>query len=227
MPVQLFISHTKRDEDFCDRFESMTARVGGLRVFRSEFEQVESPAWKTIKEAIDKSTAIFLLVGKELVKAQKIAESDPASREVWKYTHNWIAYEVGLACQQGKDVWVICDDIEINFPVPYLTHYEVKGINRSDSSSIKFWKNILDGYVKTKKIKPPAFFQITCPYDKCKAFYELRTGIVEKGSITCPTCLRPMQFPNGWPTQDVFEKISKYYGGARGVFSYLVNRILE
>jgi hypothetical protein len=163
MPVQLFMSHTKRDEEFCDRFESMTTSVGGFGVFRSEFERVEPPAWKTIKKAISESTAIFLLVGKELVKAQELAESDPTSREVWKYTHNWIAYEVGLACQQEKDVWVVCDNVNINFPVPYLTHYEVIGINRSDNASIEFWKNVFTWYLKTK-IRPPAFFRITCPH---------------------------------------------------------------
>lgn len=226
MSVQLFISHTKRDEEFCDRFESMTARVGGFRVFRSEFERVEPPAWKTIKKAISESTVIFLLVGKELVKAQELAESDPTSREVWKYTHNWIAYEVGLACQQEKDVWVVCDNVNINFPVPYLTHYEVMGINRSDNASIEFWKNVFTGYLATK-IKPPAFFGITCPHPDCKAFYELRTGRPENGTIICPTCLRTMQFPNGWPTKEVNQKIEKYYGSVRGVLSSLLNWALR
>lgn len=226
MPVQLFMSHTKRDEEFCDRFESMTNRVGGFRVFRSEFEQVVSPAWKTIKKAISESTAIFLLVGKELVKAQELAESNPASREVWKYTHNWIAYEVGLACQQEKDVWVVCDNVNINFPVPYLTHYEVMGIDRSDNASIEFWKNVFTGYLKTK-IKPPAFFGIACPHSACKAFYELRTGRPRNGTIICPTCLRTMQFPIGWPTKEVTQKIEKYYGSARGVLSSLLNWALQ
>jgi len=226
MPVQLFISHTKRDKEFCDSFESMTNRVGGFRVFRSEFEQVVPPAWKTIKKAISESTAIFLLVGKELVKAQELAESDPTSREVWKYTHNWIAYEVGLACQQGKDVWVVCDNVNINFPVPYLTHYEVMGIDRSDNASNEFWKSVFTGYLKTK-IKPSAFFGITCPHPACKAFYQLETGRPKNGTIICPTCLRTMQFPNGWPTKEVTQKIEKYYGSARGVLSTLLNWALQ
>jgi hypothetical protein len=225
MPVQLFISHTKRDKEFCDSFESMTNRVGGFRVFRSEFEQVVPPAWKTIKKAISESTAIFLLVGKELVKAQELAESDPTSREVWKYTHNWIAYEVGLACQQGKDVWVVCDNVNINFPVPYLTHYEVMGIDRSDNASNDFWKGVFTEYLKT--IKPPTFFEITCPDPHCKASYELRTDRHDNGTIICPTCLRTMQFPHGWPTTEAIQKSKKYYGSARGILSNLLNRALQ
>jgi len=205
MPAQLFMSHTKRDEDLCDRFESMTTRVGGFRVFRSEFETVKPPAWKTIKKAINDSVAMFLLVGKELVKAQELAENDPKSREIWKYTHNWIAYEVGLACQQNKDVWVICDDVYINFPVPYLTHYCTAGIHREDPNNIEFWKHILASYLQ--KIKPRRFFQINCPYHDCKAYYELRTRITGKGSVICPTCLKAISFPSGWPTKDISEKL--------------------
>lgn len=231
MPVQLFMSHTKRDKDFCDRFESVATRIGGFRIFRSEFESVEPPAWKTIKKAMNDSIAMFLLVGKELVKAQELAEKDAKSREVWKFTHNWIAYEVGLACQQKKDVWVMCDDVNINFPVPYLTHYSIAGIHREDPNSIEFWKHVLANYFPKKKVKPPRFFQINCPYDDCKAIYELRTQIVEKGKVTCPTCLKAISFPRGWPTKDTLQKVEKYYGSLRGftreAISYLINKLLE
>jgi len=225
------MSHTKRDEDLCDKFESMTTRVGGFKVFRSEFESVKPPGWKTIKKAMNDSVAMFLLVGKELVKAQELAENDPDSREAWKYTHNWIAYEVGLACQQNKDVWVICDDVHINFPVPYLTHYSVTGIHRQDPGNIEYWKHILGNYLHREKLKLPRFFQIDCPYIDCKAFYELRTPIIEKGEVICPTCLKSMSFPSGWPTKDKLEEIEKYYasirGGARAIISYLINKVLE
>jgi hypothetical protein len=51
MVVQVFMSHTKLDGECCDRFDSAAARVG-LKVFRSEFETIQSPAWKTIKDEI-------------------------------------------------------------------------------------------------------------------------------------------------------------------------------
>ena len=113
---QVFVSHTKKDEKFCDQFDRVCARVG-IKAFRSEFETISTPAWKTIKEAINKSIALFFLVGKELVKSQN--ENEPE----WRYTQNWIAYEMGLACQKGIDVWAICDDVLINFPMPYINNY--------------------------------------------------------------------------------------------------------
>lgn len=49
MVVQLFMSHTKLDENFCDKFDRAAARVC-VKVFRSEFEEIKPPAWKTRKK---------------------------------------------------------------------------------------------------------------------------------------------------------------------------------
>lgn len=56
------------------------------------------------------------------------ASSDTSSeaRENWKHTQNWIAYEIGIASERLKDVWVLCDDVEINFPVPCLNNYALR-----------------------------------------------------------------------------------------------------
>ena len=80
MVVQLFMSHTKRDKDFCDRFDTVAVRVG-VKVFRSELEDIKAPAWQTIKEEMGKSSAMFLLVGKELVKAQELSDTSKDARE--------------------------------------------------------------------------------------------------------------------------------------------------
>ena len=53
MVVQLFMSHTKLDENFCDKFDRAAARVG-VKVFRSEFKEIKPPAWKTMKKAMRK-----------------------------------------------------------------------------------------------------------------------------------------------------------------------------
>jgi hypothetical protein len=59
MVTQVFLSHTKLDKDCCDRFDRAAPRVG-LRIFRSEFENLQYPEWKTIKEEIDRPVALFL-----------------------------------------------------------------------------------------------------------------------------------------------------------------------
>lgn len=111
--ASIFVSHSKHDASFCDAFDRIVARIR-LRAFRSELENVAAPAWQTIHKEINSSVALFFLVGKELVKQQ-----DSPSQS-WLHTQSWIAYEIGVACQKGIDVWSICDDVDINFPMPYV-----------------------------------------------------------------------------------------------------------
>jgi len=202
MTTQVFLSHTKLDEESCAKFDSLAARVG-LRVFRSEFETIRAPAWKTIQHEINNSAALFLLVGKELVKAQASSESDDAAREQWKFTQNWISYEVGVACQRGIDVWVVCDQgrkREVNFPVPYLNNYTVHGLQLTDERKRKFMKWVFEAYQKdgnhSLNIHPKR--NVTCPYETCGAVFNLHSVIRERGRIVCPTCLRKIVFPRGW-----------------------------
>jgi len=79
MAYQVFISHTKDDVEFLDMFDRVVARVG-IKAFRSEFETIEIPQWKTIKKEMENSVAMFLLVGKELTAHQTALSPD------WKYT---------------------------------------------------------------------------------------------------------------------------------------------
>jgi len=189
MVVQLFMSHTKLDEDFCDKFDIAAARVG-VKVFRSEFEEIKPPAWETIKNQIKASAALFLLVGKELVKAQ--AASDSKSREEWKYTQNWIAYEIGVACQRGIDVWVCCDSVEINFPVPYLNNYAIYGDQ-------KWMRAILEAYGEGETFPlGKKGRNDRCVYETCQATYNLYSIIPKNGKVTCPTCLKTNIYTEGW-----------------------------
>lgn len=199
--VQIFVSHTKLDKECCNKLDIAAARVG-LKVFRSEFEEIGVPAWKTIKDAINASSALFLIVGKELVKAQRLSESDPKAREDWKHTQNWISYEVGVACQLGIDVWVMCDTVTINFPVPYLNNYEIWGIQSLDPEGLKFMKIAFVNY--SKKLPCPvgtvAEKVFKCP--NCGAVYNLHSIIPKNMEVTCPTCLKSILLKNGWLLED-------------------------
>jgi hypothetical protein len=188
------MSHTKKDVDFCTKFDVVSARVG-LRVFRSEFEAISTPAWNTIRDAMRNSIAMFLLVGEELVKNQ--TESSLNSEANWKFTQNWISYEVGLACQLGIDVWVLCDNVSINFPIPYLNNYDIRGIEYDD-----FWwlRDRLENY--SKKLTYPVGwnddFTFLCPFDSCGSIFNFHSVIPKNESIICPTCLREITLENGW-----------------------------
>ncbi len=192
--VQLFLSHTKKDKDFCDRFDNIAARVG-IKVFRSEFSDLEKPNWHAIRIEMNRSRAMFLLVGKELTKRHdsSISEGGGAS---WDFTQNWISFEIGLACQIGIDVWVVCEDMNINFPVPYLNNYVHDPILPTLPISRHLWEKIFRLYQKRQRI--PLFRPRMFRCRECGAKFNLHT-IVPKGMmLKCPTCLKSMQFSKGW-----------------------------
>lgn len=190
LPVSVFESHSKLDVETCDKFDKLAARVG-IKAFRSEYEAIPTPAWKTIKSQMRRSKAVFLLVGPKLVEEQ--AKNGPA----WKFTQNWIAYEVGLACALRLDVWVVCDGVEINFPVPYLNNYVIGTIKLTPDS---WHRHILENYLagKTYKFRAGGSFAISCPYKECGAKFNFYTKLNKEGRIICPTCLKPLHFKNGW-----------------------------
>jgi len=162
--AQIFVSHTKKDEVFCNRFDNVCASVG-IKRFRSEFEHIPSPPYKIIKDAMNNSVALFFLVGKELVNNQIIGGKD------WEFTQNWIAYEIGLACQRGIDVWAICDDVSINFPMPYINNYLTVTLGRRDA--FDYMKGVLTEYANNKRFLFPysniyGNWGIVCAYEDCK-----------------------------------------------------------
>jgi len=192
MVVQVFVSHTQKDVEFCDIFDRACARVG-IKAFRSEFEKIQFPAWETIRNAIRASRVLFLLIGKELIKAQR--SGDPS----WAHTQNWIAYEIGIACQRGIDVWVICDDVGINFPVPYLNNYLPLSLRHK--SAFDYFLTVLKKYAEgVKTTFPKPLCAIECPYlTDCKGAYNLHMRIKAGGRKVCPQCLRQIWFPKGFP----------------------------
>jgi len=183
MSTKVFESHTKLDSEFCDVFDRACARVG-IDAFRSEYESIEPPAWQTIRNELRQSKALFLLVGKSLVDAQTTHSSD------WEYTQNWISYEIGIACQLGIDVWVLCDGVNINFAVPYLNNYIPYSIRGKENFPI--FVGMLQDYASGKKFGLNDIDKITCPYEDCSISYNLHAEVPKGEKIICPCCLRSM-----------------------------------
>jgi hypothetical protein len=185
--VKIFISHTQKDVEFLNIFDSVCARVG-IDAFRSELERIKLPAWQTIRDEIQKSRALFLLIGKELVKAQD------SHNYSWEFTQNWIAFEIGVACDRGIDVWVVCDDELINFPVPYLNNYLT--VSPRHKESFDFLVENLDMYTRGITTNFPNAKQlIECPYDdNCKAIFNFPVQVEAGEKILCPQCLREIEF---------------------------------
>ena len=204
--AQVFVSHTKKDKKFCDAFDRVCARVEGIKAFRSEFETIAAPPWKTIKRSIDESVALFFLVGRKLVESQDLMGAK------WQHTQNWIAYEIGLACEKATDVWAICDDVLINFPMPYINNYLTVSLKRR--STFDYLRGVIEKYAigQTFPInhtnKDGKNLAVRCPHKNCEMPFNLHSKlrpapkivIFRKSVIRCPHCLHDMLFPEGFPT---------------------------
>jgi hypothetical protein len=193
MAIQVFYSHTQKDVEFCDIFDRACARVP-IKAFRSEFEKIDLPAWQTIRNEIRASQVLFLVVGKELVKAQM--SGDPS----WAYTQNWISYEIGVACEREMDVWVICDDVKINFPVPYLSNYLPVSLRHREV--FDFFVGILKVYIWTKKLEfPDKKYGFWCPNPDCQIPFNLWIPAEPNDKIVCPHCLQQAVFNEKFPVE--------------------------
>ncbi|NLD48744.1 MAG: hypothetical protein GX660_16390 [Clostridiaceae bacterium] len=192
--MKIFISHTRKDNDLCDDIDRISSRVG-IKSFRSEFETILHPAWKVIKEELNQSAALFLVIGRELVK------NTDGNDKNWKFTQNWISFEVGIACQSGKDIWAICEEgVSMNFPVPYVNNYISGRFKDKNDSGFMILKGVLNDYINGEIFKYPFnkcknHVAVICP--DCKLEFNLFSVIPRSGTIRCPNCLRDMSFPSG------------------------------
>lgn len=151
---QIFVSHSQYDREIRRNFSEVFA-VAGIKPKYMEFEQI-SPAWREIKEEVKKSEAVFLLLGPNIRRSY--------------YTENWVAFEVGLACAYGKEVWVFePTNSTIDFPIPYVTDYLLYDLDNKDH--FIYVKQCMESY---KKVVP--FFQLDLKLVK----REVRTRINSK-----------------------------------------------
>ena|SRR5919108_1983276 len=85
-----------------------------------------------IKDKIQKSKALFLILTKNIVKNQ--------------HTQNWVAFEIGIAsaCNPMISVFVFREE-NIDFPVPYLNHYFDQPLSNTNHLFSKdFSENLLN-----------------------------------------------------------------------------------
>jgi hypothetical protein len=158
--VQIFVSHSKYDKDIRASFDTVFARTG-VKSVCMEFEQMRSPEWQEIKNAVNSSEAVFLLLGQNVRRSI--------------HTQNWIAFEVGLACAFSKDVWVFEQEgSNIKFPIPYLTDYMI--YNLENQRYFNYVRMTIEGYGRSAPILPPL-----------KSIRRKR-GIPEGMGVSCRKC---------------------------------------
>lgn len=170
----VFISHSKHDR----RLEFFHKVFSGLhtKAVWMEFENIKPPPYQSIKNFVNESNALFVLLSPELFNL--------------KHTANWVAFEVGLAAnwrspaliqkiiQDRIDVYVFEPLSErVDFCVPYCTYY--MQYNESDVE-VKFLKELVDLAPSHNKGIP-----IKCPYPQCQIEFKL-LNVTE--NFVCPSC---------------------------------------
>lgn len=200
----IFLSHSKHDSNIIDVFRKSFQNTN-VSPMLMEFEQFSNPPWLDIKHNIESSSALFVLLSNNL----KISD----------YTQNWVSYEIGIAVEANKQVWVFEDvNNQILFPIPQVHHYV-----RYDSSqieSLNYLQTIIRSYglnargalglgllsllafsnpaialagtlIGSKINVPPqpVGSTIECNYQNCKVSFQYH-NLDE--NILCPSCRQPL-----------------------------------
>jgi hypothetical protein len=163
---QIFVSHSKSDSDLECVYAGFSTT--GVKSIFMEYEKMDKPAWQSIRKNILISESVFVLLSNAV-----------RDRE---HTQNWIAFEVGVACQAKKNVWVFeRSENYINFAVPYLTHF--LAYHPSKDRNIKLLREI----IKTNGIGKDWGDSVHC--FNCGTVYK----IPNINKWFCPCCRLPLK----------------------------------
>lgn len=184
MYQSVFISHSK-DDPHLDFFHKV---FSGLNTSASwmEYEDINPPACQFIKNKLNNSNALFVLLSQPLLDLTK------------RHTANWVSFEIGLAAnyrspyliqkiiQDHLDVYVFEPQGEgIDFAVPYCTYYMLydKSVDQ-----LKFLKELIQNAPNHNK-----GILVKCPYKDCQIEFKILNKI-EK--FVCPTCRKEVVTTN-------------------------------
>lgn len=172
----VFISHSK-DDPRLDFFHKVFSGLRTKAVWM-EFERIEPPAYQSIKNFVNQSNALFILLSNPLLSIEK------------RHTANWVSFEIGLAAnwrsphlipkilQDRIDVYVF-EPLEepVDFAVPYCTFYMLYSDSTGD---LQFLRELIQTAPQHNKGVPTK-----CPWPNCQVEFWLLTDVEE---FVCPTC---------------------------------------
>jgi len=129
---QIFISHSRRDEEIVNYFGKLfgSTRVKGVFKEIEGFKSGEQS--EEIQNDIQNSTAIFILLGENVQKL--------------KHTRDWVVWESAIAKATDKEIWVfepLAFLGKIDVIIPYANHYMAYIINEGYQVYIR---NIIESY---------------------------------------------------------------------------------
>jgi len=135
--ANVFISHSRRDPDIRDAFLKLFG-LSPVNAVCKEYDIYRSPPWIEIRTDIQKSKALFLLMGPNLMPKES------------PYTANWVTYELSVARELDKDIWIF-EELSrlVDFPIPSLDasrcHYMLYERNNPEHES--YIREIIAGYI--------------------------------------------------------------------------------
>ena len=109
---QIFISYSAKDKEISDFFVRKfgDSDVKPVLMEYEKWSRNNRPNWKWIKDEVQKSSALFLILTKNIVKNE--------------YTQNWVAFEIGVAATSYPAIPIfVFREQNIDFPVQYLNYY--------------------------------------------------------------------------------------------------------
>lgn len=146
-----------------------------------EFEDIKPPPYQTIKNFVNESDALFVLLSEQLLRKS--------------HTASWVSFEIGLAAnwrspylipriiQDRIDVYVFEPyQNPIDYAVPYCTYYTLYS---GSIEEIKFLRKLIENAPFHNMGVP-----LKCPYDNCGIEFKLLTDIIE---FKCPSCRRTVK----------------------------------
>lgn len=202
---QIFFAHSKDDRELLDELAIPFAHTD-ISQFQAGFEDIEEPVSESIKEQIQNSRALFVILGENAQEKQ--------------HTKIWIAWEVGIAIQNQIDVWVLNDiNWPIRMPIPSITDYLLW--DREDEDQKRDLRDMLENEFVDGDMSPPRKLgldttenptfgnnrnrrvrgqtellikkpiEVECPYEGCGEQFRLRFEGVEQ--FNCPACRRGLR----------------------------------
>jgi len=165
--TDIFLIHSSLDTE-PPNFLDKAAGKSNVRLWEAEWYKMEGPAWVNLKEKIKECKAGFVLKGPNIAASL--------------YTSNWVSWEIGVATNMEKDVWVFESLLyPVFMPIAYLTDYVVYDPN--DYSHVAFVANLLQSYGQGQPL--PQGIATSCRF--CSIPYNLHTAL---NIWNCPSCQR-------------------------------------
>lgn len=152
MASQVFISHSRKDEEHLLQLDRVFGKAE-IGQYRANFEDQSPPVSEDLKQEINRSRAMFVVLG--------------PNAEAATHTMIWIGWEAGIATQQGIPVWILEDvHSKVEMPIPSLTHYVFW--NSKEESQQKLLRDLIEsrlGRVKVAKVSPRKYRETELPED--------------------------------------------------------------